>query len=31
VRPAAASATSMVLTGAFMAGDVLAYSCVGFQ
>jgi len=31
VRPAAASATSMVLTGAFNAGDVLAYSCVGFR
>ena len=31
VRPTAASTASMVLTGAFSAGDVLAYSCVGFQ
>jgi hypothetical protein len=31
VRPTAASVASMVLTGAFTAGDVLAYSCVGFQ
>jgi hypothetical protein len=31
VRPTAASTASMVLTGAFSDGDVLAYSCVGFQ
>jgi len=31
VRPAATSTASMVLTGTFAAGDVLAYSCVGFQ
>ena len=31
VRPTASSTTGMVLTGAFAAGDVLAYSCLGFQ
>jgi hypothetical protein len=31
VRPTAPSTASMVLTGAFTAGDVLAYSCLGFQ
>ena len=31
VRPTATSAASVVLTGAFAAGDVLAYSCLGFQ
>jgi hypothetical protein len=31
VRPTAASTASMVLTGTFAAGDVLAYSCRGFQ
>jgi len=31
VRPTAASTTSVALTGAFLAGDVLAYECVGFQ
>ena len=31
VRPTATSTASMVLTGTFAAGDVLAYNCVGFQ
>jgi hypothetical protein len=31
VRPTATSTASMVLTGAFIDGDVLAYSCLGFQ
>jgi hypothetical protein len=31
VRPTAPSTASMVLTGAFTAGDVLAYTCLGFQ
>jgi hypothetical protein len=31
VRPIATSTASMVLTGAFSAGDVLDYSCLGFQ
>jgi hypothetical protein len=31
VRPTATSTASMVLAGTFVAGDVLAYSCLGFQ
>jgi hypothetical protein len=31
VRPTAASTSSIVFTGALAAGDVLAYSCVGFR
>jgi hypothetical protein len=31
VRPTAASAATVALTGTFAAGDILAYQCVGFQ
>src|SRR5271168_721172 len=31
VRPTAASTATVALTGAFAAGDVLVYQCVGFQ
>jgi hypothetical protein len=31
VRPTATSTASIVLTGAFAAGDVLVYSCHGYQ
>jgi hypothetical protein len=31
IRPIANSSASMVLTGTFAAGDVLDYSCLGFQ
>ncbi len=31
VRPTAASTATVTLTGAFAAGDILAYQCVGFQ
>lgn len=31
IRPVANSTASMVLTGTFAAGDVLDYSCLGFQ